>query len=320
MDLARMLVLPRDELTGTDTADHAIEALVEREDPRGRRPRPARTRAGGVHQPRAARARRADRRRRDRRAVRARPPLEQSISHEGELTPRRNVEILQEFVRARARRQAEARGAAVPRLAGRARGRRQRRAGEAGAQRARARRRRAAARRADRASTRRIDAGLVFRSIGYKGEGIEGVPFDDWHGTIPNSRGRVLDLDDQKTIPGLYVAGWIKRGPSGVIGTNKRDAQETIDHLLDDLAEGACPEPGRHFTRGDRRAARRARPRPRDMGRVAVDRRRRGSRRRAAGPPAGEVRLRRGDARGGARAQLTRRRRRARRACARATR
>jgi ferredoxin--NADP+ reductase len=75
------------------------------------------------------------------------------------------------------------------------------------------------------------------------GVGLDGVPFDDWHGTIPNEQGRVLDREGQRPVPGLYVAGWIKRGPSGVIGTNKRDAQETVDQLLDDLAEGRIPEP-----------------------------------------------------------------------------
>jgi ferredoxin--NADP+ reductase len=88
-----------------------------------------------------------------------------------------------------------------------------------------------------------LEAGIVFRSIGYRGRAIEGVPFDDWHGRIPNEAGRVLDSDGERPIPGLYTAGWIKRGPSGVIGTNKRDAQETVEQLLDDLGEGRIPEP-----------------------------------------------------------------------------
>ena len=86
--------------------------------------------------------------------------------------------------------------------------------------------------------------GLVFRSIGYRGVPIEGLPFDEWHGAIPNEEGRVIDPEHQHAIPGEYVVGWIKRGPSGVIGTNKRDAQETVDRLLEDLAEGRLPEPG----------------------------------------------------------------------------
>ena len=88
-----------------------------------------------------------------------------------------------------------------------------------------------------------LEVGLVFRSIGYRGVPIEGVPFDEWHGTIPNEEGRVVDPHEQRAIPGEYVVGWIKRGPSGVIGTNKRDAQETVDHVLEDLAEGRLPEP-----------------------------------------------------------------------------
>ena len=70
-----------------------------------------------------------------------------------------------------------------------------------------------------------------------------GVPFDEWKGTIPNEEGRVIDPHEQRAIPGEYVVGWIKRGPSGVIGTNKRDAQETVDHVLEDLDEGRLPEP-----------------------------------------------------------------------------
>ena len=69
------------------------------------------------------------------------------------------------------------------------------------------------------------------------------MPFDDWHGTIPNEEGRIIDPETQGSIPGEYVAGWVKRGPSGVIGTNKRDAQETVEHLLEDLGEGRLPEP-----------------------------------------------------------------------------
>ena len=88
-----------------------------------------------------------------------------------------------------------------------------------------------------------IECGLVFRSIGYKGIGLEGVPFDSDRGTIRNEGGRVLD-DDGAQVEGQYVVGWIKRGPSGVIGTNKKDAQETIDNLFEDLEAGRIPEPG----------------------------------------------------------------------------
>jgi ferredoxin--NADP+ reductase len=82
-----------------------------------------------------------------------------------------------------------------------------------------------------------IPCGIVFRSVGYLGVPLPDVPFDERRATIPNDGGRVLDSDGQPTA-GLYCAGWIKRGPSGVIGTNKKDATETVDHLLDDARAG----------------------------------------------------------------------------------
>jgi ferredoxin/flavodoxin---NADP+ reductase len=75
-----------------------------------------------------------------------------------------------------------------------------------------------------------IPCGLVFRSVGYRGVALPGVPFDEEAGVIPNDRGRVE--------PGLYCAGWIKRGPTGVIGTNKKDATETTELLLEDARAG----------------------------------------------------------------------------------
>lgn len=77
-------------------------------------------------------------------------------------------------------------------------------------------------------------AGLVLRSVGYRGVPLAGVPFDDRRGVIPNDTGRVLD-EEGRVQNGLYVAGWIKRGPSGVIGTNKADALETVRALLEDI-------------------------------------------------------------------------------------
>jgi ferredoxin--NADP+ reductase len=91
--------------------------------------------------------------------------------------------------------------------------------------------------------TEEIEAGLVLRSIGYQGTPIPGVPFDERRATIHNQDGRVTDPDTGAPVPGVYAAGWIKRGPSGVIGTNKKCAQETVDVLLADLAAGALPEP-----------------------------------------------------------------------------
>ena len=79
-----------------------------------------------------------------------------------------------------------------------------------------------------------IKTGIVFRSIGYKGVAIPGVPFDEKRGIIPNAEGRVTD-ENGSTVKGLYVAGWIKRGPSGIIGTNRADSVATVKSLIDDL-------------------------------------------------------------------------------------
>ena len=83
-----------------------------------------------------------------------------------------------------------------------------------------------------------IDASLVFRSVGYYGVALSGVPFrEDW-GVIPNEKGRVVELETKQPVRGQYCAGWIKRGPSGVIGTNKPDALETVQCLLEDVGKG----------------------------------------------------------------------------------
>ena len=87
-----------------------------------------------------------------------------------------------------------------------------------------------------------IPCGIVFRSIGYRGIPLEGLPFDEAAGTIPHDGGRILD-ERGAPLRGDYVVGWIKRGPTGIIGTNKRDAQETVDTLLADLDGGLLNEP-----------------------------------------------------------------------------
>jgi ferredoxin--NADP+ reductase len=86
-------------------------------------------------------------------------------------------------------------------------------------------------------------AGLVFRSVGYRGVPLPGVPFDAKWGVVLNEKGRVLDPDTKQPLAGEYTAGWIKRGPTGVIGTNKPDAAETVIGMLEDVASGHTLEP-----------------------------------------------------------------------------
>ena len=87
-----------------------------------------------------------------------------------------------------------------------------------------------------------MDCGLFFRSVGYRGVEIPGVPFEARRGVFPNEAGRIVA--DGSPVPGLYAAGWIKRGPSGVIGTNKPDSVETVKKLLEDLpALPGCEAP-----------------------------------------------------------------------------
>ena len=88
-----------------------------------------------------------------------------------------------------------------------------------------------------------LPAGLVFRSVGYRGVPLPGVPFDDKWGVVLNEKGRVLDPNTKQPLLGEYTAGWIKRGPTGVIGTNKPDAAETATAMLEDAATGQMLAP-----------------------------------------------------------------------------
>ena len=243
-DVARMLALTREELEATDIADHAIDPMadsgIEEIVVVGRRG-PAQASFTNPELRELGELTDAD-------VVVDPDEVElddhsaRSLHGEGEITPRRNVEILTEYSR---RRPAGKRRRVVLRFLrspvaihgdGKVEAielvKNELHHGSDGSLRARA---------TEEHET--LEAGLVFRSIGYRGVPIEGVPFDEWKGAIPNEEGRVIDPREQRAIPGEYVVGWIKRGPSGVIGTNKRDAQETIDHLLEDLAEGRLPEP-----------------------------------------------------------------------------
>ena len=88
-----------------------------------------------------------------------------------------------------------------------------------------------------------LSVGLVFRSVGYRGVPLPGVPFHDAWAVILNDKGRVLDPDTRKPLTGEYTAGWIKRGPTGVIGTNKPDAGETVACMAEDVAAGLTLAP-----------------------------------------------------------------------------
>ncbi|MEW6432978.1 MAG: FAD-dependent oxidoreductase [Myxococcota bacterium] len=91
-----------------------------------------------------------------------------------------------------------------------------------------------------------LDAGLVFRSIGYFGQPVPGVPFDEKAGVIPNVDGRVKERDGA-TVPRVYAVGWIRRGPLGVIGTNKADGVLVAERVAEDVAAlvpEARPSPG----------------------------------------------------------------------------
>lgn len=89
-----------------------------------------------------------------------------------------------------------------------------------------------------------LPIGLVFRSVGYNGLPLPDVPFYEKWGTIPNEEGRVLSaFGSEEAVPGEYVVGWIKRGPSGIIGTNKPDSVETAERLLQDLQAGKLWSP-----------------------------------------------------------------------------
>jgi ferredoxin--NADP+ reductase len=87
-----------------------------------------------------------------------------------------------------------------------------------------------------------LECGLVLRSIGYRGRPLPGVPFDDARGLIRNEGGRVTG-EDGEPLPGEYVVGWIKRGPSGIIGTNKKDAADTVAKIAEDVEAGRVNEP-----------------------------------------------------------------------------
>ena len=84
---------------------------------------------------------------------------------------------------------------------------------------------------------------MVFRSVGYRGVPVPELPFHDGWGTIPHDNGRVAEMETDKPVLGIYVTGWIKRGPTGIIGTNKLDAAETVRTMLADVGTGTVLQP-----------------------------------------------------------------------------
>jgi ferredoxin--NADP+ reductase len=106
-----------------------------------------------------------------------------------------------------------------------------------------------------------LPVGLAFRSVGYRGLPLPGVPFNESWGVVLNDKGRVLDPDSRAPLPGEYAAGWIKRGPTGVIGTNKPDAAETVAGMVEDLARDSHLHPGRPSAADAERMLRDGQPR-----------------------------------------------------------
>ena len=233
LDVARMLVLTREELAVTDVADHALDVLASS----GVREVVVVARRGPIHAAFTNPELRELGELTDADVAVDLAELRQANALEdpdADTTARRNVEILQGYASPPAagrRKRVVLRFLLSPlelRGAGRVESvllaRNALEAGEDGAVRARATEERV-----------EIEAQAVFRAIGYRGTPLADVPFDSTRGLIANEGGRVR--------PGEYVVGWAKRGPSGVIGTNKKDAADTVDRVLEDLAAGRLLDP-----------------------------------------------------------------------------
>jgi ferredoxin/flavodoxin---NADP+ reductase len=249
-DVTRMLTLSARELERTDVADHALEALrrsrIEEVIVLGRRG-PAQVAFTSAELRELGQLDGVDIRV-DPADVDLDPVSYRWLAEEGKFTARKNLELLREFAARPSRpdvpRRIEVRFLRSP-------------VGIRGAGRVEAIdiRRNEIVRTADGSlraraldeGVQRIECGLVLRSVGYRAVPLPDVPFDERHFVLPNERGRVLAADGEP-LPGVYAVGWIKRGPTGILGTNKRDAQETVNCLVADLAAGALkapPKPGR---------------------------------------------------------------------------
>ena len=244
-DVTRMLTLSAHELERTDVADHALEALresrIEEVIVLGRRG-PAQAAFTSAELRELGRLDGVDTRV-DPADVELDPASRRWLAEEGTFTARKNVELLREFAatpaRPDARRRIELRFLRSPveiRGSGRVEALDVRRneivrAGDGSLR----------ARPVD-GDLETIECGLVLRSVGYRAVPLPDVPFDERHFVLPNERGRVLTPAGEP-LPGVYAVGWIKRGPTGILGTNKRDAEETVSCLAEDLRAGALPQP-----------------------------------------------------------------------------
>lgn len=94
-------------------------------------------------------------------------------------------------------------------------------------------------------TTEVIETSLVIWAVGFTGQPIDGLPFDVDRGVVPNRAGRVIDMPAGRPVPGGYCSGWVKRGASGVIGTNRTDSAETVASLIEDLRNGRLADPPR---------------------------------------------------------------------------
>ncbi len=243
-DVARMLTLDPAVLERTDTADHALEALrasaIEEVVVLGRRG-PAQAAFTSAELREMGRMDGVDLHV-DPAAVELDPVSEEWLAAEGTFTAAKNVELLREFAAtapAGAARRIELRFLTSP-VAIHGDGRVE----SVEVQRNRIERDDGGALRARPVgdATETIDCELVLRSVGYRAVPLPDVPFDERNYVLPNEDGRVVDAESRAVVPGVYAVGWIKRGPTGILGTNKRDANETVACLLDDLDRLPAPE------------------------------------------------------------------------------
>jgi ferredoxin/flavodoxin---NADP+ reductase len=247
LDVARMLVLEPDEIARTDTADHAIEGFmshsVEHVIVLGRRG-PAQAAFTNPELLELGELSRCDVVV-DPAEVELDPHSAAWLEAEGDKTARRNVEILREYAErepAGKTHRLELRFLRSPlEVLGEE-------TGDARVSALRVVRNRiepdpsGRLRAVPTGEEETIECGLVLRSIGYRGRPLPGVPFDEARGLIRNDSGRVT-TEDGRAVPGEYAVGWIKRGPSGVIGTNKKDASETVTRVVEDAENGRLNEP-----------------------------------------------------------------------------